>query len=285
MKRSKSFTDHLPLLYLIATPIGNLKEISERALETIKEMDLIACEDTRNTKSLLDKYGIQKECLSLREHNEVEASNKVISLILEGKKVAYMSDAGYPAISDPGKILVQKARENDIAVATISGSNAALNALVASSLNSDHFYFHGFISPKDSEAIEELKGLKGKKETLIFYEAPHRISRTLKLFYEVFGDRKATIARELTKLNEEYIEGTLSELKDIDPSTLIGEFVIVIEGNKEESSQVSDEELLQRANYLLKKNISTKDVADIVSFEYNVNKNYVYQLLIKNKEN
>lgn len=284
MKRNKSYDNKQPLLYLVATPIGNLKDISSRALEVLQDSDYIACEDTRNTKSLLDKYGIKKELFSLREHNEVSASNHVIELLKSGKKVSYVSDAGYPGISDPGKTLAIMARKEDIAVSVISGSNAALVALVASSLPSNHFYFHGFISAQDGEAKEELKELRNKKETMIFYEAPHRIKRTLKLFLEAFGkSRKATLARELTKLNEEYIEGTLEELEQIDESTLIGEFVVVIEGNNEEVV-VSDKELLERSKYLLKKNIRTKDVADIVSYEFNVNKNYVYQLIIDNKD-
>ena len=283
MKRNKSFTDNHPILYMIATPIGNLKEMTPYALEVLSMVDMVFSEDTRNTKSLLSKFNIHKECYSLREHNESLMSNKVISLLKEGKKVAYMSDAGYPAISDPGKILVKKVREEGFSVTTIAGSNAMLSALVSSSRDTDHFYFYGFLPAQEKKAIDELKLLKNRKETLIFYEAPHRIKKTIEIMYSVFGDREATIARELTKLNEEYIEGTLLELKDIDESTLIGEMVVIIEGNNKEDV-VDEKELLDRINYLLKKNIKTKDVADIVSYEFNLNKNYIYDLIIKNQK-
>ena len=281
MIRNKSFKENSPLLYMIATPIGNLKEMSPLALEVLSNCDYVFCEDTRNTKSLLSKFNIHKETISLREHNEASMSNHAIALLEEGKRVVYVSDAGYPAISDPGKILVKKAREKGIAVSTINGSNAALCALVASSIDSDHFYFHGFLNPQDKKMKDELEALKNKEETLIFYESPHRIKKTLNTLYEVFGNRLASIGRELTKINEEYIEGTLDELKEIDETTLIGEMVIVVEGNKSEQT-ISDEIILKRANYLLMKNIKTKDVADIISFEYKINKNYIYDLIIKN---
>lgn len=283
MRRSKSFEKDTPCLYLIATPIGNLKEFTPRAIEVLKDIDYVACEDTRNTKKLLAYFNLSPHTFSLREHNEAEASLKVISLLLEGKKVAYLSDAGYPAISDPGKILVKKVREQGINVSTISGSNAALNALVASSLDSNHFYFHGFLSSKDKEAQDELYLLKNKKETLIFYESPHRIKRTLTILKDVLGDRKICLARELTKINEEYIEGTLSELLQIDDTTLIGEMVLIVEGSKD-SDTISDDELLKRIQYLQNKDIRTKDIADIVSYEFNVNKNYIYDLIVNQKK-
>ena len=283
MKRIKSFTDNHPILYMIATPIGNLKEMTPYALEVLSMVDMVFSEDTRNTKSLLSKFNIHKECYSLREHNESSMSDKIISLLKEGKKLAYMSDAGYPAISDPGKILVKKVREEGFAVSTIAGSNAMLSALVSSSRDTNHFYFYGFLSSQDSKAIEELKLLKDRTETLVFYEAPHRIKRTLELMFDSFGNRETTLARELTKLNEEFIEGTLSELKEIDESTLIGEMVVLVEGNKE-TNEVDEKEILKRAKYLLDKNIKTKDVSDIIAYEFKINKNYVYDLIIKNQK-
>ena len=157
MKRSKSFDKSSPLLYLVATPIGNLGEMSKRALDVLQEMDVIAAEDTRNTHMLWAQYGINKELFSLREHNENEASMHLISLIKKGKKVAYVSDAGYPGISDPGYLLVKNAIREGIAVSTVSGSSAFINALVASGLPTDHFYFYGFLSKKGSEAKTTLE--------------------------------------------------------------------------------------------------------------------------------
>ena len=278
MKRIKSFDNSHPVLYLIATPIGNLSEFSPRALETIKEMDLIGAEDTRNTGDLLNKFGIKKSLFSLREHNEIEASEYLIKQIKEGKKVAYMSDAGYPGISDPGYLLTKLALENDIAVSVISGPSAFISALVSSGLDTSHFYFHGFLSPKENEAKTELEELKDKKETLIFYESPHRINQTLKVLLEVLGDRKISLHRELTKLNEENIVGNLSELVAIDESTLKGEMVLVIEGNKDFKS-LSEQEIIDKVNYFISKNMSKKDAIEVVSEIYGVRKNLIKDLI------
>ena len=283
MKRTKSFSTANPL-YLIAIPIGNLKEMTPRALEILADVDLVAAEDTRNAGSLLAKYGIKKEYFSLREHNETVAANHIVSLIKVGKKVAYMSDAGYPCISDPGKILVKKARENDIPVSTISGACAFLNGLAASSIDSNRFYFHGFLPSNTSQAKKELEEIKDKKETIIFHESPHRIDKTLKLMYEVLGNRFATIARELTKMNEEFIEGNLEELTYIDKDSLIGEMVIIVEGNNEVIKGATDEQILNRYDQLVQTGVTTKEAIKQTSIELSVKKNYVYDLVIKNKK-
>ena len=278
MTRNKSFTTSNPILYLIATPIGNLKEMSPRALEVINEMDIIAAEDTRNAFSLLSNYGIKKELFSLREHNEVEASKVLLAKIKEGKKVAYMSDAGYPCISDPGYLLVQEMIKNDINVSTISGSSAFINALVASGLETKHFYFYGFLSPKENEAKEEISRLKDFKDTFILYEAPHRIMKTLKLLREVLGNRYVALARELTKLNEEYIRGYLDELLEIDEATIKGEIVLIIEGNKDEVT-IDDEQIKSRVAYFVDLGLSQKDAIGVVADEFKINKNYVKKLV------
>ena len=278
MTRNKSFTCQKPILYLIATPIGNLKEMSPRALEVINEMDIIAAEDTRNAFSLLSNYGIKKELFSLREHNEIEASKVLLEKISSGKKVAYMSDAGYPCISDPGYLLVQEMIKNDICVSTISGSSAFINALVASGLPTKHFFFYGFLSAKESEAKEEIVYLQNIKESIILYEAPHRIMKTLKLLYDGLGNRKICLARELTKLNEEYIRGTLEELLSLDEATIKGEIVLVIEGNTKEKV-VEDEIIKQRVAYFVKLGLSQKDAISVVAEEYDINKNYIKKLM------
>ena len=278
MTRNKSFDGSTPVLYLIATPIGNLNEFSKRALEVINEMDIIAAEDTRNAFSLLAKFNIKKELFSLREHNEVEASKQIVKMIFDGKKVAYMSDAGYPGISDPGHLLVKELIKNNIAVSAISGSSAFINALVASGLPTDHFYFYGFLSARESEAKEQINSFKEFKDTVILYEAPHRIKKTLAILYECLGDRNVCLARELTKINEEYIRGSLKELVEIDESTLKGEMVLIIEGNKEEIT-VNEQQIKERVAYFVKLGLSQKDAINVVSEEYNVNKNYVKKLV------
>lgn len=279
MKRSKSFESEDNLLYLVATPIGNMSEMSERAISILSNVDVIAAEDTRNTGSLLSKLGINKELFSLREHNENEASQHVIQLIKSGKKVAYVSDAGYPGISDPGYLLVQNLLQNDIRVSTISGPCAFINALVASGLETNHFYFHGFLPAKDGEAKKELEALKDRKETLIFYESPHRIMRMLNNLYDVLGNRRAVIARELTKLNEEYIRGKLSELVNLDEATLRGEMVVLVEGCKE-VPEVSDNKIRERVGYYLDRGYSKKEAAEMVSNELNLPKNKIKKLII-----
>lgn len=278
MKRNKSFDKSTPLLYLVATPIGNLGEMSKRALDTLNEMDLIAAEDTRNTFVLLSHYGIKKELFSLREHNETTASKHIIGLIKQGKKVAYVSDAGYPGISDPGYLLVKEAIQNDIAVSTISGSSAFINALVASGLPTDHFYFYGFLSKKGNEARQALEALKDREETLIFYESPHHIKETILLMSDIFQDREAVIARELTKLNEEYIRGSLLELKDLDFSTLKGEMVILIHGLEKTTDDISDEVIIKRLQFCISKGATKKAAIEIVCDELKLHKNRVYKL-------
>lgn len=280
MKRSLSFQDDKPLLYLVATPIGNLKEFSPRAIETLQNADIIACEDTRNTAKLLSFFKIDKKLISLREHNEVSASLEVVRLLRGGVRVAYVSDAGFPAISDPGEILVQKCLESDINVSVIGGSNALLVALVASGLSTEHFYFHGFLKAKKNEREKELTKLKDKDETLIFYESPHRIIETLKSMLELFGDRKAVIARELTKMHEEYIRANLSVLIDIDGNSLKGEMVIVVEGNPYLEREITDEEILTEYKETDSK-LTTKDRIDLVTRILNIKRNRVYNVVIK----
>lgn len=277
--RSQNFNSNKHLLYLVPTPIGNLDEMSPRALEIIKDADLIACEDTRVTLKLLSVFNISKPVISLREHNEVSEAKNIIPRILSGLKVVYMSDAGYPCISDPGAKLVQLALENDINVSSISGPNAALNALVASGINPDHFYFHGFLSAKEKERREELRKLSKKEETLIFYESPHRIQKTLTDMYVILGARKACIARELTKKHEEYIRANLKDLSEIDPETLIGEMVIIIEGaSKEEQPEIDSSRVITMVNELTNSGMSTKDAIKEVSKLTNLNKNYIYKI-------
>lgn len=277
--RSLNFDGSKPLLYLVATPIGNLDEFSPRAIQIIKEADLIAAEDTRVTAKLLNFFGIAKPIVSLREHNEVSEANNIVSKILEGSKVVYVSDAGYPCISDPGAKLVKVALENNINVSCISGPNAALNALVASGINPDHFYFHGFLNAKDKVRQEELRKLSAKEETLIFYESPHRIEKTLKDMAKILGNRKACIARELTKKHEEYIRDSLENLAALDPNTLIGEMVIIIEGaSKEVKPIIDNQKIIDMVSGLVEKGLSTKDAIKRVSELTSVNKNHIYKI-------
>lgn len=277
--RSQNFNSNKPLLYLVATPIGNLSEMSPRAIETLQNADIIACEDTRVTGKLLKFFNISKPLVSLREHNEVSEASKLISRILAGDKVAYASDAGYPCISDPGTKLVQLALENGINVSTISGPNAGLNALVASGLDTSHFYFHGFLNAKESVARNEIKEMLRRKETIILYEAPHRIMKTLHLLFEILGNRKVCLARELTKQHEEYIRGLLSELVELDESTLKGEMVLVVDGCKDEiKPDLNNEEIYQMVKNFVGMGMSTKDAIKRVAEITQISKNEIYKI-------
>jgi 16S rRNA (cytidine1402-2'-O)-methyltransferase len=267
-------------LYLVATPIGNLQEISPRAKQTFIDVDVIACEDTRVSQKLLQHLELTKTLISCHEHNEQTVSLQLLAMLIEGKSIAYVSDAGYPGISDPGQRLVSLALAQDIRVVVISGPSAILNALVASGLDTERFYFHGFLLQKEPARLDELRSLFSRKETLIFYESPHRIQTTLANMFEIFGNRKACIARELTKLHEEYIRGTLQSFIDIDPTTLKGEMVVLVEGNKDEMAiKLSDDELRKIVDSLTAQGLSMKDAIKQVSTLTRIHKNYIYKLV------
>ena len=212
MNRNQTFKNNKSTLYLIATPIGNLSEFSPRAIETLKSVDTILCEDTRTSKSLLDHFEIKKNLVAYHKFNEKEMCDKVIEHLEAGQNIALISDAGYPAISDPGEILVKEVINHGFNVTCINGSNALLPALVCSGLSTSSFFFYGFLDSKDTAKRKELKMLKNIYGTAIFYESPNRINSTLKAIHEELGDRNVVIAREISKQFEEYIRGTASEL-------------------------------------------------------------------------
>ena len=280
--RRLTYKDGHHPLYIVATPIGNLKEMTPRALEILNMVDFIACEDTRHSGLLLNHFSIKKPLIACHEHNELEASEKILALLQSGKMVAYVSDAGYPGISDPGERLIAKVIEQDIDVSVISGSNAMLLALIGSGLPTEHFYFHGFLPSKSSARKQQLQLLYSKPETLIFYESPHRISDTLNDLYTVLGNRRAVIARELTKLHEEYIRGSLTELKEIDAKSLLGEMVLIVEGNLiQETVSLKD---LEAEIQSLSISMSKKDVANAISEKYHLKKNDVYRYILEKKK-
>jgi 16S rRNA (cytidine1402-2'-O)-methyltransferase len=284
MKRRRSFVDSkLGKLYLVATPIGNLEEITTRATATLASVDLVACEDTRVSGKLIKHLGLEKPLIACHEHNEFTVSKQLVEKLLQGQSIAYVSDAGYPGISDPGQRLVQAALLEDIQVIVISGPSAVFNALVASGLDTTRFYFHGFLRQKEAARLDEIKDLYRRPETLIFYEAPHRIDTTLRNLLDVLGNRKACIARELTKIHEEYIEGTLQELTEIDPTTLKGEMVVMVEGNKDEFGiKLSEEEIRKLVDSMTATGISMKDAIRQVSDITKMAKNYIYKVVHQN---
>ena len=219
-------------LYLVATPIGNLEDLTHRATRILREVSLIACEDTRHTRKLLNHYGIKTKTVSYHEHNERDQAAKLIELIKTGVDVAVVSDAGTPGISDPGFRIVSQALAENISVVPLPGPTALISALVASGLPSDEFFFGGFLPSRATARRKRLEELADVKTTLVFYEAPHRIVETLKEALEILGEREAVVARELTKLHEEILRGRLSELAsqfEDDKQEPRGEMVLIID--------------------------------------------------------
>ena len=282
MKRIKSFESGA-ICYLIATPIGNLSDISSRALEILSKVEVVACEDTRNTSLLLSKFGLHKTLISYHEHNEQECSQKLLAMLKNGSSIAIVSDAGYPGISDPGSVIVSHCINQDIPVSIIPGANASLPALIASGLDNKHYYYHGFLPSKPSERKKELEQLSSIPVTLIFYESPHRILDTLNDMLNILGDRKVCLCRELTKLHEEFIRGTLNELITLDESTLRGEMVLVVEGSSNVRNDYSEKELIKLVNEELKSGTSLKQACQEVSKMTGEKKNKLYQLMINQK--
>jgi len=220
-------------LYLVATPIGNLADITHRALQVLKDVDLIACEDTRHTHKLLQHYAITTKTISYHEHNEQQRAAHLIDLLKQGSDVAVVSDAGTPSISDPGFRLVRAAIENDVPVVPVPGPSALISALIAAGLPTDEFFFAGFLPSRSNARRAKLNELRSIPGTLIFYEAPHRLAMTLSDAYEILGEREAVVARELTKLHEEIRRGRLSELSShyADEENPRGEIVVLIDHN------------------------------------------------------
>lgn len=276
MHRQKSFENDNPTLYLVATPIGNLQEMNERAIQTLKEVDIIAAEDTRNTMKLLSHFEIKTRCVAHHLHNEKESAAGLIKMLDKKMNIALVSDAGYPLLNDPGQIVVNMVIEAGYNVVPISGSNAALNALVASGLCAQPFLFYGFLGNSEKERVSVLQELKNYPQTLIFYEAPHRIEKMLKNAQEVLGNRKMCLARELTKKHEEFIRGSISEVLEVVDS-LKGEMVVVIEGCQKEKDSVSIEALYGVVEEYVETGLSSKEAIKKVAKEYGVSKNDLYK--------
>ncbi len=242
------------VLYLVATPIGNLEDITQRALRVLGEVDLIACEDTRHTRKLLVHFGIENQTTSYYEHNERERAAELLDRLQAGDNVALVSDAGTPGISDPGFRLVQLARESGIRVIPVPGPTALISALVASGLPTDEFFFAGFLPARASARRARLQELRSINATLVFYEAPHRIIQSLIDALEILGERQAVVARELTKLHEEFLRGRLSEIANqlaTGKTPARGEMVVIIDRTVVESADISQ--------------ISSRDIESVIA--------------------
>lgn len=284
MKSQKSAEVGSAKLFLVGTPIGNLEDMTFRAIRILQEADMIAAEDTRNTIRLCNHFDIKTPLMSYHEHNLEKGGEKILSLLAEGKTVALVSDAGMPCISDPGNDIAVKAIDEGFDVVPVPGANAALSALVASGLQTQPFLFFGFLSRQKKERNEQLMKLKQKEETLLLYEAPHRLKETVKALSEAFGgSRQVVLARELTKRYEEILRGTLEEAVSWAESNEIrGEFCIVIAGNEDVEEAVEnwwkDMSILTHVDMVMEKeDVSSKEAIKLVALERGMSKRDVYQ--------
>ena len=286
MWQQKSFqkNNDWGILYLVPTPIGNLEDMTLRAIRILKEVYLIAAEDTRQTKKLCNHFEIETHVTSYHEHNKEVSGSKLIKVLREGRDVAIVSDAGMPTISDPGYELVQQALEEKCHVVPLPGANAALTALIASGLPTDHFYYYGFLNRQKRDKRKQLEKLKYIQDTIIFYESPHRLKETLQTISEVLGNRKVTLSRELTKKFEEFIRGDIEDVIEwANEENVRGEFCLLLEGANEsdsipESNWWDEITIVDHVNYYINtKSLKSKDAVKQVAIDRKVPKRDIYQ--------
>jgi 16S rRNA (cytidine1402-2'-O)-methyltransferase len=275
-------TENSGKLYLCPTPIGNLEDITMRVLRVLRESDIIACEDTRHTLKLLNHFEIKKKLTSYHEHNKERKKHVIADMIRNGQKVALVTDAGMPGISDPGEDLVKLCIEESLPFEVLPGPSAFVNALVASGLSSRRFVFEGFLDKKKKERNLAFGRIENETRTIIVYEAPHRIKKTLIELQKILGERKCVLCRELTKRYEEHLRGTseylLNYYESLDPR---GEYVIVIEGKTEEVKEFTDEMIEIRLNKCLERGMKKKEAVKFVAEETGVSRNRIYDLSIR----
>ena len=268
-------------LYIVSTPIGNLEDITLRAVRILKEVNAIAAEDTRHTQKLLNKFDIHTPLTSYHDHNKEEKAPVLVSRLLEGRNVALVSDAGTPGISDPGYFLINLAIDQKIPVVPIPGATAAIAALSVSGLPTDRFVFEGFLPSKHTARLKRLEELTKEDRTLIFYEAPHRILQTLDDMQTVLGDRKTVLTRELTKIHEQVLRGSLSEVKkQLEAGSMKGEFTIILQAAIEEPMKPVDT-LEYLKNLMLHRGMSKKEAVAVAAEELGLSKKEVYKESLK----
>lgn len=264
------------MIYFVATPIGNLKDITFRAIEVLNSVDVIACEDTRNSLKLLNHYNISKKLISYHKFNENNSSDGIINLANQGKNIAIISDAGMPVISDPGSILISKLIDNNIKFTVIPGASASLSALLLSGLKSDTFTFVGFLDEQNKKRKNQIEEFKDIKTTLIFYVSPYNLKKDVEFLYKNLGNRKACLVNEITKLYEKTIHFYLGDLPEFE---IKGEYVLIIEGNttKQEISISPKEQLINLIHQGVNKNDAIKQVAKMCGLP----KNEVYKIALE----
>jgi 16S rRNA (cytidine1402-2'-O)-methyltransferase len=268
------------ILYIVATPIGNLEDITLRALRVLEEVDLIAAEDTHHSQILLSHHGISTPLTSYHEHNEKSKARQLISRLQQGENIAVVSDAGTPAISDPGYRLVVEAARSGIRVIPIPGACALAAALSAGGLPTDRFVFEGFLSAKKQQRREQLRALSGETRTLIFYEAPHRVTETLRDLVEIFGNREIVLAREVTKIHEEFLRGRLTDMaQQIGDRDIKGEITLLVAGSSGKP-EILQEQIRGEIRELKKSGMRVKEIAEVLGEKYGQPKKEIYRLAL-----
>jgi 16S rRNA (cytidine1402-2'-O)-methyltransferase len=271
------------ILYVVATPIGNLEDISLRALRILKEVDLIAAEDTRHTRNLLTHYDIHTALTSYHEHNEKTQAAKLVEKLRRGENIALVSDAGTPAISDPGYRLVVEALRSGVQIIPLPGPSAVATVLSASGLPTDRFVFEGFLPAKKQERETRLQSLRAESRTVVFYEAPHRLQESLVDMLHLLGDREIVVAREVSKIHEEYLRGTIGEvIAQLGEREVKGEITVVVRGSSGEP-RVSEEELKAEIRRLVDDGVGAKQISELLGKRYRLAKREVYQLAVQLK--
>lgn len=272
------------ILYIVATPIGNLEDITLRAIRTLKEADVIAAEDTRHTQVLLKHFAINTPLTSFHEHNERAKTAQLVTRLERGESIALVSDAGTPAISDPGYRLVVAAIGAGIRVIPIAGPSALIAALSAAGLPTDGFDFRGFLPARKQERRSKLQELRDGRYTMVFYETPHRLQESLDDVREILGDRRMVLAREVTKLHEEFLRGRISEvIGEVSRREIRGEMTLVIEGCSD-SNAASEEALLDEIDNLKGEGMRIKEIAEIIGEKYGYSKREIYRLALGKKD-
>ena len=268
--------DGKPTLYLVPTPIGNLEDMTFRSIEVLKSVDVIFSEDTRVTLVLLNHFDIKKKLISLHDHNEDMVKDKVLSYLKDNKNVAIVTDRGTPIVSDPGYKTVKYVSDNGYNVVGLPGACAFVPAFIVSGLPSEHFLFYGFLNSKDSKMREELNNLKNFENTIIFYEAPHRLIKCLQAILDVFGDRYVSISKEISKLHESVFRGNISDaIKSFD--VVKGEYVIVVDGFKRNNDDYSNLSVVAHVNMYVKSGLYVMDAIKMVAKERNIPKSEIYK--------
>ena len=273
--------DNSPTLYLVATPIGNLDDLTFRAINTLKEVDVIFCEDTRVTQQLLNHFSIKNKLISLHNFNEETVKERVLNYLQENKNVAIVTDRGTPIISDPGYKTVKYVKDNGYNVVSIPGACAMVCAITASGLSSEHFLFYGFLDSRDSHQLEELNTLESYDYSIVFYEAPHRLVKTLNNIYKVFGNRNISISKEISKLHEMVFTGTLEEaIRDIKEPK--GEYVLVVAPSLKKVN--NDMDIIENVDLYINSGLSMMDAIKKVARERKVTKNIIYKEYIERRK-